>query len=172
MKHQTITSHSEIEAILNDLSIKRYKILADGTVDVTGSVILRNRDFTLLPVKFGHVAGCFDCEGCRNLMSIDGLPYSVGAYLDLRDSPIVSLDGFNTSVGTTCYINGSALLSGGISLILADPTVLCITGTSSTQFVKHEHPLKIIQRYVGRREDIFECQAELIDVGYAAYAKL
>lgn len=53
--------------------IGTYVINSDGSVDVNGSVDLKNRDLTELPVKYGKVSGSFNCS-YNKLTSLKGCP--------------------------------------------------------------------------------------------------
>ena len=60
----------------------KWKVNPEGLVDVEDSVSLRRQDFQKLPVSFGKVSGCFDLEGCRQLLTLEGSPREVGNYFD------------------------------------------------------------------------------------------
>lgn len=143
-----------------------FNIDSTGVVDVLsaglGFIPGNASNFNTLPIKFGNVFGHFDCEYCDCLSSIENMPTGVGGYFDCRHSKIKSLEGFNTKIQGWCYMNWDQIKTGGISLML--------TGTSG--FVYPSQPFMIIEKYLGRPEDIFECQAELIAAGFEEYTKL
>lgn len=179
-------THTEIKAALLDVGILNYSINADGTVDVAGDVHLSFYNFTKLPVKFGKVTGFFECSSCKKLTSLEGAPTHVGGYFDISYCPlltslehcpsyigksvtfkgcfsITSLEGFMPQIKDGRVIaEWEHIKSGGISLVM--------TGTD--ELYKPTGAFKIIEHYLERPEDIFECQTELIEAGFVEYAKL
>lgn len=158
----------QIKTSLSLLRIFKYRIHDDGTVDVDGDVILNRQQLSCFPVKFGTVNGNFECENCPNLTSLVGAPREVRGYFSCLDSPIVTLAGFDTHVTRTLYCDFEKVLSGGICLMtgLTAPHFLPYVGNMGSA-----PAFNIIRTYIRRPEDIFECQAELIEAGYAEYAE-
>lgn len=155
---------TEIAAFLSQNDIHNYEMIdADLTINVNGNVNLSGGTFTNLPVKFGHVTGNFGISSCKELISLDGAPISVGGYFDLTGCDcITSFEGFNTKINGWLRADATKIKSGGIAIILSRPRSIFM-GTP---------PFDIIKKYIDRPEDIFECQAELIEAGYAEYARL
>jgi hypothetical protein len=87
-----------VEEILKILSIGRYRINEDNSVDVDGSVDLRGYNLNKLPIKFRNVSGSFDCSD-NQLTSLEGAPQSVGGGFDCSDNQLTSLEGAPQSVG-------------------------------------------------------------------------
>lgn len=192
-----------------------------------------------LPVKFRHVGGSFVLDGCTKLISLEGMPISVGEDVSIvtchnlrtlehfppnigealairncnkiesliglpakipsdltlfnlkslksfEGAPReiggdVALDGFTSLVGISAFIqkiSGSCgiefkklsdIVEGGIELILIADLQQFNWSDRKTKNVK---AFDIIHEYLGRPDDIFACQAELIDAGFEQYAKL
>lgn len=65
----------------------------------------------------------------------------------------------------------SKVTDGGIGLLLI-PNLNGLDEFNAKHVTKLSAPFKIIEKYLGRPDAIFECQNELIDEGYEAYAEL
>lgn len=160
----------DIHSHLKNLRIHNYTIQSDGTVDVPGDVNICEFDnMTVLPVKFGTIAGKFKCYKCKSLSSVVGMPQFVDGYLSIRQCPkLMSLAGFNMRVKGSIFADWSNITSGGIGLIFS--------GSRNLQRAPSDlylpKPFRIIDEYLNRPDDIFDCQMELIDAGYAEYAIL
>lgn len=185
---ETAAQHADIEATLNKYEITNYIIHLDGTVDVDGDVNFFDSKFHTLPVRFGKVSGYFSCYNCERLTTLDGLPSSIGRNLNLNFClslenldklpesvggffefshcpKITSLEGLDLKVNGTIHFSAVNITRGGIGLILTGcARLLSPNGAAG--------PFNIIEKYLGRPDDIFECQAELIEAGYEAYAQL
>ena len=62
-----------------------YTINKDGTVDVDGYVLVKNKDIKSLTsglFRFGTVEGDFLCTSCPNLVSLKGAPEEVRGTFD------------------------------------------------------------------------------------------
>lgn len=148
-----------------------------------------------LPVKFGyvkhhfsiasndlitlegcpyHVDGSFSAVGNKRLTSFEFIPKHCGISCDLVGTAITSLEGISDHLLTmnmgmgTFTANLSHITSGGIGLILI-PGLVKIGGHQGSMISK---PFRIIKKYLGKPDQIFECQTELIEAGYEEYAKL
>lgn len=174
MPVMTTAKMQQIEQTLNRYGVTDYTIRPDGTVDVDGSVFFVREYFTCLPVKFGIVTGSFDLHMCKNLDTFEGMPSTIGGYFDCRGCPLItSLAGFSTKLESWAIFGYKHINSGGISLILTGVLDLCLSSSMVSAFAQiSDGPFKIIEKYLGRPEDIFECQAELIEAGYERYARL
>jgi hypothetical protein len=95
-----------------------------GLVDVDGSVYMGGCNLKKIPVKFGNVSGCFDCDynelkslksspqsvgkhffcSYNQLISLEGAPQSVGGYFNCRHNNLTSLVGAPQSVGDYFFI--------------------------------------------------------------------
>lgn len=84
----------EIVRFLDANKIKDYKISVRGIVDVDGDVDLREKNLTKIPisVKFGKVAGDFDCSH-NKLTSLKGSPKYVGESFRCSHNRLISLEG-------------------------------------------------------------------------------
>ncbi len=91
MSDHFFKTRKEIKAWLDSMSVKRYTIHDDLTVDVTGSVGIAGKNLTWIPVKFGVVDGRFDCS-LNKLTHLFGSPVKCGDF-DCEDNNLVSLDG-------------------------------------------------------------------------------
>src|SRR5574344_827955 len=88
------TNNVEIEAWCEEMGIKRYTINSQGEIDVDGCVNLNHKNFKELPYKFGRVDGCFEIDGCKNLISLKNCPNKVGYYFSGSICPqLDSLEG-------------------------------------------------------------------------------
>lgn len=150
----------------NSVRVSEFTLQEDGAVNVYDNVNLtKNKDRLLekLPIKFGMVTGYFCCDNHINLTSLDGLPSNIGGFLSFENCPsVTSLEGFTVKVEGFIYCDWKNIKSGGIRLILS----------GCQGFNKPTDPFKIIENYLDRPDDIFECQAELIESGFAEYARL
>lgn len=108
----------------------------------------------------------FMCESCDSLTSLaTNHEIIVGGHLIARNcAKMTSLIGFNMNVRRRIAMDWAAVHCGGIGLLIA--------GAGGALYYPDLGPFSIIQSYMGRTEDIFECQTELIEAGYAEYAQL
>lgn len=88
----------QIKAQLSLWNVKRFKIHPDGTVDVTGSLMIRSENFTKLPITFGKITGDFTVVNCNKLISLENFPHSVKNFFVSFCDNITSLEGFPTEV--------------------------------------------------------------------------
>lgn len=105
-------AQTELEKLLSKYKIENYTIREDGRVDVNGDVDLSQKFFSELPIKFGRVTGFFSVQFCKDLISLEGAPESVGDWFFCAGcNKLTSLEGAPTSVG------GNFSCSGCINLI-------------------------------------------------------
>jgi hypothetical protein len=71
-----LTTKKDIQNWLNEMNITDYTINEDLTVDVNGSVDLKAKGFTSIPIQFGMVKGIFQCSNNR-LKTLEGTPHTV-----------------------------------------------------------------------------------------------
>lgn len=71
-----ITNKENVRTWLEKMKISNYTINEDLTVDVAGSVYLRNKNLFKIPVQFGVVDGDFDISK-NYLKSLKGSPHTV-----------------------------------------------------------------------------------------------
>ena len=92
-------SESEVARICEEYGIRNWS-LERGLVNVQGSVDLRDRVLTHIPLKFGIVTGYFWCN-MNNLTSLEGCPLRVGSSFDCDD--LTSLEGCPKYVGDSFW---------------------------------------------------------------------
>ena len=95
------------------LGYNDFNINDDLSIDVEGSIFLRNRGLTKLPIKFRNVSGYFDCSE-NGLTSLDGSPIKVGSDFNCSRNVLTSLEGAPKSVGGDfwCYDNDLTSIDG------------------------------------------------------------
>lgn len=145
-----------------------------------------------LPVKFGTVKNNFNAS-CNDLTTLEGCPTLVGGTFSCSmNARLTSLEHMPKEIGKDCQCAGTGIISligisdyvkhiggefytdfgnikeGGLGLIMID-SLSGISGTANSSITK---PFRIIKKYLGRPDDIFECQEELIKAGFEAYAQL
>jgi len=112
-----------LEALKDGGRIDNYLVIPNGLVDVMGNVDLFNMELKEIPVKFGIVAGFFDCshnqltslqgapervEGCfdcshNQVTSLEGSPEEVGLYFDCSHNQLTTLRGCPEKLGEVLY---------------------------------------------------------------------
>ena len=94
-------------------------ISPDGVVDVTGSVVVFDREIRQLPFQFGKVTGDFIVNGC-GLTSLFGAPREVGRDFDVSNNKLTNLQGcprkvpgiFNISNNNITSLDGAPEVLG------------------------------------------------------------
>lgn len=122
-----------------------------------------------VPLKIDTACSVFSISGQRNIKTLNWLPRISEYRIAIDDTGITSLVGINDiveSMDGSFRFTPENIKSGGIGLILIVGLSLVYTN------IQNSVPFKIIARYIGRPEDIFECQSELIEAGYEAIAQL
>ncbi len=84
-------SSNEIKRICQKYSIYSYEINEDGSIDVDGSLYLRNLSLTELPLEFNYIHGNFYCS-YNNLTTLKGSPKHVGGEFYCSDNELTSLE--------------------------------------------------------------------------------
>ena len=186
-----------IEDWLRFQGIEKYELRLNPTtftyiVDVTGNVNLQNRGLTELPVHFGRVTGSFDISE-NNWISLKGLPTYINNNFYYNTSNAHSI--FDVPILPPLCVNGSFSCKGVKSLHNIHKTfhhlivrngfdtnanshflgLLLIPGISNvSNFVFSSTQIEIIiNKYLEQDyRDIHACQEELIQAGFAEYAKL
>ena len=82
----------DVKKILDELQIEKYIINDDLSVDVKGSVNIKNKNLIKIPVKFNKVSGTFDCEN-NFLTSLHGCPEKVGGWFLCKNNKLTNLHG-------------------------------------------------------------------------------
>ena len=103
-----------IESWLKEYKIKNYTINDDFTIDVDGSVDLRDKKLKEFPdyIQFGVVTGLFSCYK-NQLTSLRGAPKEVRGYFDCSFNKLTSLEGAPKEVGGfDCSFNKLTTLRG------------------------------------------------------------
>ena len=85
--NQFFKTKEETKDWLDEVSIGKYTINDDLTVDVDGDVDLNNKKLEKIPVKFKSIGGYFNC-GSNQLTSLEGCPKSVGGHFNCNSNPI------------------------------------------------------------------------------------
>lgn len=128
------------------------------------------------------VEGLYDC-GANELITLEGAAAHVGRYFNCSNNGLTTLDGAPAYVGVNFYCQYNKLTT-----LLGIPTHMtgfhCLSNNikshaiglllvdSCTYFDAEGDWVPIIIKYLGRPDDIFECQAELIEHGFEEYAQL
>ena len=102
---ESYQSESEVEKICREFGISNWS-LERGLVNVQGSVDLRYRVLTHIPLKFGVVGDSFNCGG-NKLTSLEGSPVRVGGIFDCDSNNLTSLEGCPKYVGESFYCEGN-----------------------------------------------------------------
>lgn len=179
---QFITDEEKILTLLNNCSVSKDNVTftKDG-VNIDCSINLSYHVKDRLPFKFNEVNGDFKCLQAP-LSTFEGFPKIIRGDCVLgspNSSKITSLVGINNVVEFIGPIGRaskrlarftapfSKITEGGLGLVLID-------GKFTFESLGYDLPsaFEIIQRYLGRPDDIFHCQNELIEAGLEEYAKL
>lgn len=191
-----MTDHDDIKEWLEEHDIYAYTISKTGEIDVGQNVDLSHKDINYFPVKFRKIHGYFDCSW-NNLKSLRGAPDEATVFYcssnpQLKSyefmpakihidfccggDAITSLADFDWSgieIGETIFLDSKKIIRGGLGLILIKGNISTIRNTSDYNDVNPlTQPFEIIQRYLGKPNDIFDCQNELIEAGFEEYAQL
>lgn len=186
----TFTLHGEVTLHVSEFKVEIGKVWGDFFVDK--KIAPHIKSLIGFPREIG---GHLFLNGCINLKSFVGIPNCI--YIDacntgisdvkdvfphlnfnveilhLADSKIISLIGIADTVKhkiETLVLNTEKSdYEGGLGL-------LNIPGLKyldlQINLSKMSTPFKIIQKYLGRPDDIFECQEELIKAGFENMAQL
>lgn len=162
---------------------KCVTIHADGTVDKRafgsdGGIDFDSQDLTEIPVKFGKVTGVFSCIRNR-LTSYDSFPSEVTESIYCDQNPgltsLIGIADIIKKVGGT-FDCPEQTSEGGLGLLLIDGLDSVNTFGESGKIPDDNGEYlvagTIIGKYLGRPDEIFACQAELIEQGLEAYAQL
>jgi len=102
---QFLNNEHDIKQWLDCMKVKNYSIIPHETygfvVNVKGDVYLRDRKISLLPVKFCHVEGEFDCKR-NNLTSLLGAPNTINGHFICSENQLTSLD-FSPQEGVVVF---------------------------------------------------------------------
>ena len=116
-----LTSYSAVENWLFSQKIKEYRIAADLSVSVQGSISLRDLRCNVLPVNFSSIAG--DIWITDSLItSLIGLPSSTNGDLEIWSCGLTTLEGIPN------IINGNIVLNGNRGLTSLDHFPTQVTG--------------------------------------------
>ena len=164
--------------------MRSYK---DLNIEYQGThLIIQHKELSSLAGSPNHITGDYDCR-YNSLTSLLGGPQRVDGYYDCSENNLTSLVGCASHIGSILYCYDATLqslvgihklikscpiiffkdyqiLQGGIGLLLIDD-VIDIASTIK--------PFKIIKSYLGTgNKGMMACRNELIEKGYADYAKL
>lgn len=188
-----LTDVSEINEWLQRYAVEKFTIHFNGSVTVKGSVDLMGLGLDYIPVNFEYVHGFFDCDD-NHLTSLKGCPRFVGEYFSCQSNKIDSLEHSPRIVSQGNYwCNGNEITSlvgisdlikfsqgsfvtdfkkitqGGLGLLLIEG----LTHVGEPGDVDElTQQWKIIQKYLGQPDNIFACQAELLDAGFEEFTEL
>tara|TARA_R110000868_G_scaffold261959_5_gene520136 strand:- start:224 stop:931 length:708 start_codon:yes stop_codon:yes gene_type:complete len=133
------------------LSNRRYKINADGTIDIIGDAALEMYStLTKLPFNFGRVTGNFLCQN-NNLATLEGAPKIVGGDFICATNKLTSLEGAPKIVGGDfiCHNNKLITLEGSPEKVHGD--FICFNNQLTT--------LKGSPKWVGK---MFDCYSNFL----------
>lgn len=184
----TDADKAKMQQFLAAMNITMYDIQADGTVDVQENVYIFNDHLVngRLPIKFGKVTGVFCTSDC-DIISLEGAPHTVTKTFRCRQAKkLVSLEGAPSIVGGDVIVTGcphitsltgiadifksiagifsctwSNITTGGIGLVCIDKLTKMHTYDPSLP-----EQFDIISKYLRKPDELFDCQAELMDHGY------
>lgn len=111
--------------------------------------------------------GHFSCR-YNQLRTFEGCPQLIFGTFFVTNNPIKSLEGIQNFLrhASSIYVNN--ISSGGLGILyiqgLKDISIATPYGEAS--------PTLIFEKYLEHPERIFECQEELIEAGFEAYAQL
>ncbi len=91
MSDQFFKTYEETKVWLDNMSIMRYTIRDDLTVDVDSNVIISTNGLKVIPVQFGVVNGNFWCDN-NHLTSLAGAPKQCREFF-CYDNRLTNLDG-------------------------------------------------------------------------------
>lgn len=193
--HQ-LTDKAKIESWLTTRMIFNTTIKSDNSIIVTEDVDLSSKSkdrlkISKLPVKFFHALKSFNVSH-NELETLAGCPdiveenFNASFNYDLKSFALgpkrvygnYSAEGCNirSLVGISDHIeciSGELIITfgkikeGGLGLLLIEELKDFYYGTGN-----FPTPWSIINDYLGRPDDIFECQNELIEAGFEEYAQL
>lgn len=159
---------TDLEKLLTEYNITDYSIRNDGLVDVNGHVELNYKNFTKLPINFGHVAGNFSCAYCHNLQSLEGVPTSIdGNFSCYNCDKIKSLDYLPKQITGMIFLG----LTSKVKDVLKIFNIKGIKYLYFDDTRKLKKLEKIINKYLPKR-DMLNCQDELIEAGFEEYAEV
>ena len=100
------------EQWLESVGIEKYRIGADGKVNVNGNVILTRKKMPggRFPVKFGKVTGTFNCE-YTGLTTLEGAPEFVGKSFFCTFNNIKTIEFLPRHIGETCGCSENQITS-------------------------------------------------------------
>lgn len=192
---QFLTDHDEIASWLEKYEICDYVILSNNEVDVNEPVHLINKRLTQIPIKFNHVDGYFDIDN-NFLTSLEGSPKTCNGYFSCQNNKLTSINFAPKFIEQTGYFNGNQITAligindiferlgfvgadGGLSfdydnIIQGGLGLVLIDGLTYLHDIADYDggPFNIIKKYLGKPDDIFDCQNELIEAGFEEFAKL
>lgn len=169
-----------------------FSIASDNSVSTGTDVVLNIAEDGMYhcPVQFSTIGGKFKIEidewtslkGCpthvdgsvdlckmRKIKSLEFAPKVSTGWYRIPDhiESIVGIENYIKKIDGTLYLETLYIKNGGIGILLIegvdriDGTVALLTP-----------PFLIIEKYIGRPDEIFACQTELMDAGYEDYAIL
>ncbi len=137
----------------------------------------------------------FNVSNNKSLVSLKGAPPHIGNNFDASETGITSLEHvprkfvmgifrgsrIKSLIGVHKYIDlcvgmdlsRAPITEGGLGLLLVNGLTKLIVSDFLDPYAKFAGPAEIIKKYLGKgKAGLLECQEELIDNGFEAYAKL
>lgn len=179
-------------------NISRWDLTEHRELLIDGNVH-QNSKIPMHPLKIFRVTGSIEYDALPFIDSWDVLPRDVGADLIIRNCPIKTLEGMTHYIGGTFSLLGSGINSfSGIHKHLKYCRMINLPATVQSSVLGlmfidgltkvgsiNDHPkatfeileaalgvTHILEKHLRRGRDVHMCQEELINAGYAQYAKL
>jgi hypothetical protein len=144
-------------------SLNQLTTLEGAPTSVGGDFRCRNQQLTTLEGAPTSVGGSFWCDN-NQLTTLEGAPTSVGGSFSCRNQQLTTLEGMPTIPGIL-YLSYSSTL----------PLLRCLLAKEIQLYPKdgkHKTAEKILNRYAGQgKRDLFDCQKDLEDAGFAENAR-
>jgi hypothetical protein len=125
-----------------------------------------NNNLTSLKGAPSKVGGNFYC-GNNSLTSLKGAPSKVGSNFYCNNNNLTSLEGIHLQISSIAHFgdfSNNPIKSHVLGLLLIDGLNHITLDNTKVE--------KIINKYLKGSRDVFDCQNELMDAGFDAYAQL
>jgi hypothetical protein len=187
-----VITHEELAEWLEeefDIDESEFEIIGGKVNILGGDLSFDNQDFSTIPIPLGSIKGDLNAS-IPTIQSFKNFPHEVGGHFFAYDTQISQLKGLSVSVGgsvemtmneylkdyTGIYrhihkMNGTFLFDiehvkrGGLGVMLINGVKEIKSGDPDVD--------KIFNKYLkGGKGDVFDVQEELIDAGFAKYARV
>ena len=105
LQTEDVNPVTALQQLLDTCISSNYYFNGNGECCTTGSVKLRGKQLTKIPVKFGKVKGNFDCSD-NQLTSLENAPSEVGGNFYCSGNLLTTLD-FTTKIKGDLYCSGN-----------------------------------------------------------------